>query len=426
MSLKISNFIIPIQVLATLATPLFFSIMAILNIDYEGADSSPVFIIYMGTIAILSLISYIFSCIQSGFLKQELFLILILGFIVSTHFLWVIFDPIKTKLFTNSFIFFVIIGLPGFFAAASAIKLRKLGFFIKLIEVAVLIIALGLISYSVLPTIAGISTRSLAGATYQTLSYYSAFCFGVLLTYINVIPFKYRFGVAALKPYLIFTYVILFLCLVGTLLGGGRGALILLIIYLTVYMSTFIRIKNWISSSSKAINNLLKLTSILILFVIFIISFWEKEFIQSGLNRATQFISSDGTIDLESGSSGRDVVYTEALSFINKHPYRGYGPFGALDNTIQAHNIFLDIVLQFGYFGLFMCLIGILCLIITAFRNWSVISSWAFSLMLYPIIMLMFSGYYMHTAIFIFGISFFSIYRLDKNRNLINIRNIKP
>lgn len=415
MSLNINKIIIPIQIWATLAIPLFFSVMGLLRIDYEGAESSSVFIIYIILITTFSLISYIYSCIKSGILRQELYILLIIGCLISAHFLWVIFDPIKTKLFTYSFTLFLTIGLPGFFAAASTIKLKELVFFVKLTEVAILIIALGLISYSILPTIAGTKTRSLAGASYQTLSYYSAFCFGVLLTYISRVPFKYRLRFAGQKPYIALIYVILLLCLIGTFLGGGRGAFILLTVYLTLYISRFINIRNWISSSANVINNILKLVSTLILFIFFIVSFWEKDFIQSGFVRATQFISSDGTIDLESGSSGRNVVYSNALSFIDQHPYRGYGPFGAYDNTLQAHNIFLDIILQFGYFGLAIYLICILWLIIIAIRNWSIFSFWVFSLMLYPIIMLMFSGYYLHTSIFIFGVSFFCIYRRDKN-----------
>lgn len=412
-----------VQILTIHSTPLFFSIMGILGVDYEGSESSPLYIIYMSSIFIFSAATYLYSCIKVGFLKYETHLIVFIGLLIATHFIWTILDPINTQLFSESLILSIVLGLPGFFAAVSVLKLNSLRYFIKLNEVVIILISIGIITYSVIPTLAGQTTNSLAGASYQALSYYSAFCFGVLLTHINLLPSNLRYKWTKSKIYTAAIYIVLLFCLIGTLLGGGRGALILLLTYSLLYGINFINLKNWISSSKHFINNLAKITSSLILLFSFMIFFWNRDFVQSGFRRATQFIGANGNIDLESGSSGRNVVYQVALNYISERPLLGYGPFGALDNTIQAHNIFLDIILQYGYFGLVIYLIIFLFIVIIAKSNWSIHSRWALSLILYPLVMLMFSGYYLKTSIFIFCISFFYIYR-SNSRLVLHKQNI--
>lgn len=403
------------QVWAMFSIPLFFSIMGIMNIDYLGADSSPVYIIYIIVTFVLSTIGYLYSCLKFGILKYESHFILFISFLIATHFLWIIFDPINNGLQSNSLILFVTLGLPGFFAAATILKTGKLIYSIKLTEVAIIIIALGVLLYSIIPSLRGTVVNNLAGASYQALSYYSAFCFGVLLTYHSRLPNELRFGFTSSKLYNIIIYIFLISCIIGTLLGGGRGALILLIAYLLIYFLSFLDYKNWIESSNKFIKYLFKLALYLLLFFFFTIFFWNNEFIQNGFKRATQFIGSEGQVDLDTGGSGRDIVYSTAINYIYERSLIGYGPFGANDNTVQAHNIFLDITLQFGYIGLVIYLIIFFYIIIIARKNWSIYSYWALALTLYPIVMLMFSGYYLHMTIFIFGISFFYMYRDNNN-----------
>lgn len=409
MPVKINTLIAIIATVSILAVPLFFSIMGLFGLEYEGSESSSAYVIYIVLIATFSMLTYLYASIKKGFLKQELILIAIIIVLFVLHIFWVIFDPVQTVLIPDFLIFFLLLGLPGFFSAATITKLNLMVHVIRIMEVMLLIIASGVIAFSVIPTLAGVRTASLAGASYQALSYYSAFIFGMLLAYNTQIPTSFRFTWTKSKWYSGFIYVVMISCVIGTLLGGGRGAFLLLIAYFLIYLVSLFSIhKITLNSLLRGFIRLILITISISLFVNF---FGKKDFIQSGFTRATQFISSDGTIDLEEGSSGRDIVYKVAINFINQNPISGYGPFGFRDKTIQAHNLFLEILLQFGIIGLILFVILIVALIVRTFKNWSVLSFWVFSLFLYPLVSLMFSGGYLNDALFIFGISFFTIYK---------------
>lgn len=409
MQMLIRNFIAIVSSIAIIAQPLFFSIMGLFGLEYEGSESSPVYVFYIVVVATLSMLSYSYASIKKGVLMQEIILITIVVILFFMHFLWVIFDPIQTVLTPDFLLFFLLLGLPGFFSAATIIKLNLIVQFVRIMEIMLLIVASGVIVFSVIPTLAGVRTASLAGASYQALSYYSAFTFGMLLVYNTKIPTNLRFSWTKSKWYLGLVYGIMVSCVLGTLLGGGRGAFLLLIGYSLIHFFSSISIRRL--NLKSLISGFIKLIVTIFSFVFFINFFGEKDFIQTGFERATQFISSDGTIDLKEGSSGRDVVYQVAIEYIDKNPIFGYGPFGFRDKTIHAHNLFLEILLQFGIIGLILFIILIVALIVRTFKNWSVLSFWVFSLFLYPVVNLMFSGGYLNDTLFIFGISFFAIYK---------------
>lgn len=421
MQVRINRLIAIIAAVSILAVPLFFSIMGLFGLEYEGSESSPIYIIYVVLIATFSMLTYLYTSIKKGFLKQELILITIVVILFFMHFLWVIFDPIQTVLTPDFLIFFLLLGLPGFFSAATIIKLNLIVQFVRIMEIMLLIVASGVIVFSVIPTLAGVRTASLAGASYQALSYYSAFTFGMLLVYNTKIPTNLRFSWTKSKWYLGLVYGIMLSCVIGTLLGGGRGAFLLLIAYFLIYLvSLFFIHKITLNSLLRGFIRLILITISISLFVNF---FGKKDFIQSGFTRATQFISSDGGINLAEGSSGRDVVYQVAIEYIDKNPISGYGPFGFREKTIQAHNIFLEILLQFGLIGLIIFICFSIILIIRVIKNRSVFSFWVFCLLLYPIVSLMFSGAYLHDPIFIFGISLLVLLKKQKTQHYYSITN---
>lgn len=384
--------------------------MGLLGIEYEGADSSIVYVAYIVSIAGLSLLSYIFATAKKGILKGEAVLIAIIIGLFSLHAIWVIFDPMNTPLFPRFLLFFLLFGLPGFLSAATAIKLNLVPNLIRISEVFVILIATGIILFSVLPSLAGIRTASLAGATYQVLSYYSAFAFGMLVAYNLNLPNYLRLKITSHTWYRLVSYALMLGCVYATFLGAGRGAFLLLLAYLIIGTASIFFNKRNMLTRYGLVNTTFKLTSIILVVSVFMALFWDDSFVQSGFNRATQFIGADGSIDLERGSSGRDVVYRVALQYIEQRSVLGYGPFGFRENTIHAHNLFLEVWLQLGVIGLILFSLAGLSLFVRAIRNRTDFSVWVFSLLLYPLVMLMFSGAYMHMSIFIFGISFVAIY----------------
>lgn len=391
--------------IALLMQPLFFSFMGLLGVEYEGADSSIVYVAYVVSIAGAMLLVYLYATFKKGILKGEAIVLIFFLFLFVLHALWVIFDPLHTKLVPEFLIFFLLFGVPGFMSAATIMKLGIQKEVIKLTELFIIIIAIGIVLFSVLPTLAGINTRSLAGASYQTLSYYSAFAFGMLLTYSTHLPKVYRYAWVSSPVAKVLSYGLMLGCVLGCFLGGGRGAFLLLIAYLFIAMASLFFSKRNVLTQRGLIKTVLRVFSIVLLFSVFISVFWEQDFIQSGFNRATQFISDDGGIDLERGSSGRDVVYSIAIDYINQRPVFGYGPFGFRDQTIHAHNIFLDLWLQFGLIGFILLTIVGSLLAIRSYKNLSSETVWTSSLLLYPLIMVMFSGTYLHSSIFVFGLT---------------------
>lgn len=410
MRLIFNKLIVFISALAILSQPLFFSTLGILKIDYVGKEESPIFIYYQISIFLLSLSIYFYSLFNKGIFKQEVKVIIFILLFFVIHFLWIIFDPIYTILIPNYLIFFIVFGIPGILSAITILKLNLLNPFIKFIEILLLIIALGLILYSVVPTLSGKRVQSLAGATYQVLSYYSSFTFGMLLVYNTLLQDDFRLSIVNNLWFKILSFAIIFGCVLGTFIGAGRGAFLLLLAYLGVYSYSLLKDSLASITPNTILKFLLRISLSLLLIILFITYFWEKDFVQSGFIRATQFISPDG-IDLQRGSSGRDEVYSEAIKYISDSPIIGYGPFMVLDKTLLPHNIFLEILLQTGFLGMIFTIIISTAIIRNAIKNWTAYSFWVFCLMLYPIVMLMFSRSYMHTSIFLFAITFFTVYK---------------
>src|SRR5690625_3262584 len=85
-------------ILAILMRPLFFSVMGLLGVEYEGADSSRVYIIYVGLVSSVAFVLYVRSIIVCGFLKSEFLVVLSISILFAIHFIWVIFDSPGTEL----------------------------------------------------------------------------------------------------------------------------------------------------------------------------------------------------------------------------------------------------------------------------------------------------------------------------------------
>ncbi|WP_201542666.1 O-antigen ligase family protein [Psychrobacter faecalis] len=384
MKVKLNNITALIAAWSILAQPLFFSITSLLGLKYEGSSESPIYILYYIAITSLSVIVYSFSILKYHLLKQDVYIIGIFLALMSIHFLWVIFDPIHTLILPKTLILFLLMGLPGYFSASTVIRLNIIDDTSKIMEVLIRIIALSIIIYAVIPSYTGNTVRNIGGASYQTLSYYSAFSFGVLLDYLTRLPPRLRFKWTNSPIYKLMLILTIISCAVGTILGGGRGAFLLITSYILLHISSLIDVKKYITNINYLFKSFISLIGLMSCFYIFQKYFWEIDFIQSGFERAIQFISfSEGEgvgIDLDEGTSGRNVVYNTALEFIDQKPLVGYGPFGYFEKTIQGHNIIIDVILQVGLIGLLVFL-GLLTITISsAIKNWDNNSLWAFSL----------------------------------------------
>src|SRR5690554_5757736 len=84
--------------LAILMQPLFFSFMGLLSIEYQGADSSIVFVVYVVSIVGSMLLVYLYATFKKGILRREAIVLFFFLVLFALHALWVIFVPLHTKL----------------------------------------------------------------------------------------------------------------------------------------------------------------------------------------------------------------------------------------------------------------------------------------------------------------------------------------
>jgi|SRR5690625_731072 len=408
----LTTFIVTVTAIVILNQSMFFSFMGLLGVNYEGSESSNIYIIYLTALFIFTLASYLYTVLTIGLSQNELVALGLLVLFFFVHLLWVLFDPSGTQLFPMLLIHSVMLGFVGLFAALTIVKVNLMDRLIKMAELFFVIQGVGIATYSVLNTLAGIKVASLAGATYQALSYYSAFTMGMLIAYAFLLPSNLRYTFTKNVVYKSFLYTLTLSCALGVLIGGGRGAFLLMLAYLAL-ASWYMFFGHKAISHRKLLQLLLRLITLAGLILIFLIIFKDMDFIQSGFRRATQFISSDG-IDLARGSSGRDRVYAIALQYIFQQPIMGYGPFGVYDKSIHAHNVFLELWLQFGLF-IFIALIICGYFIIKKLNQLNTdYKIWLVFLSLYPVINIQFSSTYLTSPIIWF---FLATIFLIKNRD---------
>ncbi len=407
--------------ICVLSQPVFFSFIALLGGEYTGSEDSVSYAIYTAFLFFFSMMLYFSSVFVVSFYKQELYFFASMLMIFVVHWVWVFIDPIKNQVFPDYLLFFLTLGLPSVLISACVYKFKITDLVVKYAEIVFAIIAAGVVFASVLPSLSGSVTASLAGATYQRLSYFSAFSSGMLLVYAFVLPPYMRFEWVRSE---LFRPLLLMLVLggvVGVFIGGGRGAFVLLVLYFVTILRAIQ--KDAVSEPGKGriIDKVLSISAISFLVGVFFFIFWDLDFVQSGFSRATEFISVDKGIDLEGGSSGRNLVYSNALDFFSNSPFYGYGPFGFRDTANHPHNFFLELLLQFGVASV-VILLFIFRMIIKVYRFRSDgFVTWVSFLALYPIVMLMFSGSYMHSSVFGFCILFVYLYK-RKRMNYVPAR----
>ena len=67
--LKLKSLIVFVCVVALLSQPLFFSFMGLLGIEYEGIDSSPVYVIFIVTSFVFVFLAFAYSIFKKGLVK---------------------------------------------------------------------------------------------------------------------------------------------------------------------------------------------------------------------------------------------------------------------------------------------------------------------------------------------------------------------
>jgi O-antigen ligase len=132
-------------------------------------------------------------------------------------------------------------------------------------------------------------------------------------------------------------------------------------------------------------------------------------------------------IDLGNGinwekTSGRDQVYSSAISFIKERPILGYGIFSYWRVMPNPHNLFLEILLSGGivYFFMFFSLLGRLFIKLSKMIRYDCRNKFWLVIYMYPFIMLMFSGSYLTSSMFWFVGMLVATYRMPLKSHIVN------
>ena len=387
-------------VISVFAQPLFFSLNTLLGYKYLGAEDSLVFVSYIVLVFLSVFIIYLLSFIKKQTLsKIEIGFYVFFLLLITNHLIWVLLDD-ETRFLNDNLILFVSLGITGFFAARTVYSFNAWKEFIRLTEVAVMLIATGLVINSLILYHNNLFFRGVGGASYQTASYYSAMCFGLLGIAIFRLGADYRYSICRTWIITGLNIFFMFMLFIITISNGGRGALILITLYLLLSIY-------WIISKNiKKFKGLIKLFFVVApLFFGIIIAFKEIikiPFIAGGLSRATNFL-----FDVQGSGAARFDIYAEALNFISDSPLIGYGAFSHWEKTLSPHNFFLDLSLQFGIFISIVLILIVLILTAIYLKTVNTEKLWMITLSIYPFIFLMFSGGYFKTTLFWFGLASF-------------------
>lgn len=399
---KYPTFLAFIALFAIFVQPIFFSLAGLIGFQYGGAEEDPIYVRYVVMVFMAVLTAYLLSFAKKPKLsKTEFIFYFFFLFLISNHLVWALLDN-ETRLWNDNLIFFLSMGITGFFAARVIHVFDAWKEAIRLTEIVAIVMAIGLLVAIVQPFLAGFRIRGIGGATYQAASYYSAMCFGLLGIATFRLEREYRYRVCRTWIVNGVNVTLMIGLAVATVLNGGRGAFILLAFYILL-VTYWIATKNGMTP-----RGLLRFSAVLIFLPIglglALHEILQNPILVKGFNRATAFIGSDdgALIDLEGGSSGRHHVYTVALQSSAESPWIGYGGFGHWEKVIQPHNLFLDLALQFGVPIALLLIFTVGALILTRLKRMNTEKVWLLTLSFYPLINLMFSSGYLRSVLFWF------------------------
>jgi O-antigen ligase len=388
----------------------------LIGYHYAGKEDSPIYVQFIVLVFIAMVLMYALSFIKKPRIsKSEMGFYIFFIFLIANHLLWVSLDGGSTPLSPDNLIFFFSMGVTGFMAARVIHAFGAWHEFIRLSDLVVFIMAVGLVVAIVLPYNNGLISRGIGGGSYQAASYYAAMCFGMLGVATFRLEKDLRYKWFRGRIGLVINVLMMTSLFIATVINGGRGAFILLVLYSGLVFF-------WIANKQRltrrsVIRYIAVAMSVPLIILLAMHKILNDPELASGFNRATAYIGSPdgGIIDIERGSSGRDTVYDIALKGIDDSPWIGYGAFGHWEKVIMPHNIFLDLSLQFG---IPVALILTILISLILWRKLKPLTSekvWNLVLFTSVVVMLMFSGGYLKSAIFWFCLA--SIFFLKPNQN---------
>lgn len=226
------------------------------------------------------------------------------------------------------------------------------------------------------------------GLNYQTTSYLAAYATGFCIYFLlNFRKIDWYFPFRKKSMPIIF-FILLIVNFISILVSGGRGGLILFIVLILFYLYFVVKQYKFSFKSVIFIN-------VVILLVVFFV--YKSIEIVSNLSLSTngfkRIIAS-----VEAGdSSGRDIIYLQALDIVKDSPILGHGLGSVfLELGFYSHNFFIDALVETGIIG---CILFSVLLVVMWNRGLKLLridstnSLWLI-IFLDGFVMSLFSGYY--------------------------------
>lgn len=374
----------------------FFVFSEILGYYYEGIDESNLFLFYSITVFLGVLCVFTFLLLKKKKYKEKEILIILFPIYLIIAFVFPLINyqyPSELELIwlRNSFVW----ALPAVYSALYLVISKKMTIFFKYLEVYALMYSIAVLKAIVLPFFFEYREVSIAGTNYQSSSYIASFAFGMTIYFLLFGKEHIRFSFTKNKFYKTLLFSLTISNLIGVIIPGGRGALVLafgFIVFSLIFMKKKSNvIENW------------KFYLMIFFLAIGGVVFMGNPVFSLGMNRAIEFIGPNFSVNWE-GTSGRDFVYNNAISFIEKRPMLGYGIFGYGRYLDYPHNLFLELLLGGGVILLlsaisFLIYIGLKLLkLIKCNPKYKLI----LFLSLPPFVTLMFSGTFLQNSMFWF------------------------
>lgn len=392
---RIKFFLYPFTILGA---EMYSAYSSIIGVEHEeGSSEYLFFMVGLFCLSMLFVIRDLFT--YSNRVNKKVLLIPI--FFSLCYFFETSFESPILEWTKKSFYFHLFFSLPALMSASILASTHQVEKIYKNMDIIMLILAIGMIA--ILPKMLLMGTI-ING--YNKISYQSALAFGYL--YYGLLSKREdRYYIFKTKIYRIACIAMCTLLALTSLASGGRGGVVLLFVQIAIISLIYVSRRN-------IFRVFFLFVPLLVAFVMIIASLLNDSAFASvleiGMDRAFSYISENG-IDM-SQTSGRDEAYELALANIQLNPWTGYGIFHTIGKFGYPHNIFLEMLEQGGVLYLFVWLIIILK---SLKRGWYMLKcdnnlNFLIPLMLYPCIMLLFSGSYLMNATFWFSICFCLIY----------------
>lgn len=390
---------------------LFYCVMAFMGTSYAGAESSSSYIYSVLVCDLIIGYYYIRFNFFNNFSSNEVLLVCLLVIILIDYYY---ISGSQRDLLIKSFICY---SLPSALCGLTIYKANLLDLLCKWSTPIMLIISIyGVISLSNISNFLLNDMSIGGGAGSQALSYSVAFAFSI--NWCNILfgdeqPLRFEFTKSRLYWY--FSIFLIFAQIITILISGGRGGFVLF--FVSFLFLLWLKIRKNATTFKKVI----ALFIVLLLIGIVVAQFLPQsvqDMIFFGSERTFSYITSSG-IDMTQ-TSNRDDVYNQAIALFEESPLFGYGFFYYVDvyKIGYPHNLFLEWLLQGGVVFCSICMIILLRFLIKLKKMIMLgHNKIILAYILYPLVQLMFTGSYVGTGFFWFGLAYVYVY---KNRQIKN------